>query len=83
MDDIQKVLIKAGRKDLAQKYYEKVAVSKQDMINKIREGMAESGKYNEKQMDKWWDKLNAMDETKLQELMKNPMKFRLKIRPMR
>jgi len=25
MDEIQKVLIKAGRKDLAQKYYEKVA----------------------------------------------------------
>lgn len=25
MDEIQKVLVKAGRKDLAQKYYEKVA----------------------------------------------------------
>ena len=25
MDEIQKILVKAGRKDLAQKYYEKVA----------------------------------------------------------
>jgi hypothetical protein len=29
MDEIQKVLIKSGRKDLAQQYYEKVAISKQ------------------------------------------------------
>lgn len=27
MDDIQKVLVKAGRKDLAQKYYEKVSAT--------------------------------------------------------
>lgn len=28
MDEIQKVLVKAGRKDLAQKYYEKIAARK-------------------------------------------------------
>lgn len=26
MDDIQKVLVKAGRKDLAQEYYKKISV---------------------------------------------------------
>jgi len=39
MDEIQKVLIKAGRKDLAQKYYEKVARTyasiKQDLNLKV------------------------------------------------
>ena len=32
MDDIQKVLVKAGRKDLAQKYYEKVVGNKANGI---------------------------------------------------
>ena len=31
MDKIQKVLVKAGRKDLAQKYYEKVATGVEDV----------------------------------------------------
>jgi hypothetical protein len=38
MDEIQKVLIKAGRKDLAQKYYKKANPLKNDlreMVNKF------------------------------------------------
>ena len=42
MDKIQKVLVKAGRKDLAQKYYKKVAAEKwiQDVVEapKFQEG---------------------------------------------
>ena len=41
MDEIQKVLVKAGRKDLAQKYYEKVAKGK--WIQKV----VESPKFDE------------------------------------
>lgn len=47
MDEIQKVLVKAGRKDLAQKYYKKVAqknneeglVKKNDEDEEIEEKM--------------------------------------------
>ena len=36
MDSIQKVLVKAGRKDLAQKYYKKVAFSTTYLLNKLK-----------------------------------------------
>jgi hypothetical protein len=40
MDEIQKVLVKAGRKDLAQKYYLKVAniVTKEQLLNGLMHG---------------------------------------------
>jgi hypothetical protein len=36
MDEIQKTLIKAGRKDLAQKYYKKIAYGYKDKIIQIQ-----------------------------------------------
>ena len=55
MDEIQKVLVKAGRKDLAQKYYEKTSTVSQaiydnminDMLNAVW-GVAESYNYDTK-----------------------------------
>lgn len=42
MDEIQKVLVKAGRKDLAQQYYKKIAVEKKDFnISEIRKIQSE------------------------------------------
>lgn len=51
------------------------------LISKIREYMAESGKYNDSAMEKWYNKLYHMDIEKLKQLCQNPMKFNLKIRP--
>jgi len=35
MDEIQKVLVKAGRKDLAQKYYLRVAASPEKVLKTL------------------------------------------------
>ena len=44
MDIIQKVLIKAGRKDLAQEYFEKIAKSLEEMVKDADKIKAEYNK---------------------------------------
>jgi hypothetical protein len=74
MDEIQKVLIKAGRKDLAQKYYEKVAAvhggfpihgphhdDREEMIKWHKE------RSDPKKFNIWWSKpSNQKDEGTLE-----------------
>jgi len=50
MDEIQKVLVNAGRKDLAQKYYQKISKFDDDDWGKV------DTKKLQKQLSDWWRK---------------------------
>jgi len=54
MDEIQKILVKAGRKDLAQKYYVKVAKGKCPASGCV--GKKPNGKWGvmSNKTGKWW-----------------------------
>jgi len=54
MDEIQKVLVKAGRKDLAKKYYKKIT-SKRRVTAKLGDGPI--GKV----LDKYWNKFHDFE----------------------
>jgi len=64
MDKIQKTLIKAGRKDLAQKYYKKVRASSPD-----KEFKRQSGEIDKsiKTINSAWKKLKAKMQKQLKD----------------
>jgi hypothetical protein len=61
MDEIQKVLVKAGRKDLAQKYYKKIAVydgqQNKEKVDELIKKLG-GGRLNEAFLDTIGDVLN-------------------------
>jgi len=62
MDEIQKVLVKAGRKDLAQKYYKKIAVyDPQKNKNNVEELIQQHGgtKLSDEFLDAIGESLNV------------------------
>lgn len=69
MDEIQKVLVKAGRKDLAQKYYLKVAASKIPAVPKIV-----------KDANELWKKLNVKQRERFFEMYGNTVDMGYEVR---
>jgi hypothetical protein len=56
----------------------KIADDKSDLISVIRESMAECGKYNDKQMESWYNKLIKLPNDKLKSIITDPHKYGLK-----
>lgn len=60
MDKIQKELIKLGRKDLAEEYYKKIAMSRKQVINKTKSDLLKEYNKTTKLIDQAYSSLDKM-----------------------